>query len=656
MQNVNSFYRFIQVIVPFLFLSGFLMAQKFGKVSAEELKMSTLQEAPEADVVYLFDKGEMEIVLENNKYYRRLKEHVRIKILTKEGKENPNITNVRIPYWSENDVRDIEANTFLPDGDKIELDNDDIFEEEDEDWKYKVFAFPGVEVGAVLEYTYERGSRYLHFLEPWYFQNQEFTKLSQFSVTIMPGFQYNVFFKNTVNIEPEVEEILTHTRKTLKKYTWKMENLPPIKKEPYMRTLEDYRAALHFQLMTYRDRYQYVEFITTWSELVEKQRKRFKEYLEEDNSLRDLVQEKLADSLTSLEKMKALYDFVRKEIRSSERGNIYVDKEPEDVIEDLSGTGAEKNLLLINLLRTAGFTAHPLLISTRKHGRVNTNIPQLLQFNYVLAHVKIAKKTYVLDTYDKYCPYNMLPVYNLIETGLLINDVEGKFIEIPHPRHTNMFYLDTEATLNEDGELAAKSIFRFEGYRALKGRGEIRDSDEEAFVRERLTERFETVEIDSVSIKGLDQIEQPLFAVVHYKVPEYAQIVGNMVYLDTPLLSCLESNPFKREKRYFPVEFPFNEANTEKISLKLPTGMHIEELPKSKLYRHRGISFMISCKSEDNTVSVERHYIRRKLTYTPREYTKLRSFFDRMIDADQGQIVLANVTEQSESAQSGLTQ
>jgi hypothetical protein len=53
----------------------------------------------------------------------------------------------------------------------------------------------------------------------------------------LPGFSYNVFFRNTFEIEPEVEDIIRPGIRTkLRKFNWKMVDIPPIREEPYMRT------------------------------------------------------------------------------------------------------------------------------------------------------------------------------------------------------------------------------------------------------------------------------------------------------------------------------------------------------------------------------------------------------------------------------------
>ncbi|MBD3223772.1 MAG: DUF3857 domain-containing protein [Caldithrix sp.] len=112
---------------------------------------------------------------------------------------------------------------LLGDGNKSELDDDEVFEERTENWKKKVFAIPGVEVGSVIEYQYKLYSKYIHRLEPWYFQSKIFTRLSELTVYLPPGFQYSVLEKNLTNynIEKTQKKVFNpydHRKKVLRLY------------------------------------------------------------------------------------------------------------------------------------------------------------------------------------------------------------------------------------------------------------------------------------------------------------------------------------------------------------------------------------------------------------------------------------------------------
>lgn len=236
-----------------LFQSSTNLAQKWGKVAKEELAMQSIPEDPEADAVVLFDIGSMRITPNFDLNFKR---HRRIKILTERGKK---FGDISISYWYEDNLRKLKAQTIQPDGKKIGLDKKKIFEESTDLWKNKVFSMPAIQVGAVIEYQYEKSSEYLTFLEPWYFQNEEFTKLSQLTILVPGEFSYNCFFNNILALEPEKDKIFDPDRpqKMLYQFTWKKENLPAIKAEPYMTTIKDYLQAIYFQLLAYKSPYYY---------------------------------------------------------------------------------------------------------------------------------------------------------------------------------------------------------------------------------------------------------------------------------------------------------------------------------------------------------------------------------------------------------------
>lgn len=402
------------IILTYVFLFSWnhdssLLAQKLGEVTKEELALTSIPEDPEADAVVLFAKGEMIITPQ---FDMQFKNHRRIKILTERGKQYADIS---ISYWSEDIVDRIEAYTILPNGKKIKLDKKNIFEKRNNWNKEKVFAFPGVEVGAILDYRYEKSSEDLIILDPWYFQNYEFTRLSELSVFLPSGFNYNVFFANIsgLNPDPIKEEILTpgpSGAKVIGKFTWRMENLPAIKEEPYMTNIDDYLATMHFQLISYRDAYQNFEFIKTWNDMAEQIWPIYKLHLAENKQLSTLAAELTAGIQDPTEKIKKLYDYVLSQIESSSFNSLNsVPKMPSEVLKDKMGSGVEKNLLLINLLGKAGFAANPVLISTRSHGRIYANQVHLRQFNRLLACVNLDAKKIFLDTQDRFCPFGLLP-------------------------------------------------------------------------------------------------------------------------------------------------------------------------------------------------------------------------------------------------------
>jgi hypothetical protein len=632
-------------MVSILFLSQFplLAQQKWGKISKEILTMDYFEADTTADAVILFDVAEEEITEDNIK----LRRHVRIKILSEEGKS---YADVKIPYYHEDRVEDIKAQAVSPRGKKTKLKGDNIFEEKINRYlKGKVFAIPGVEIGSVIEYKYMLTSEYYTILDPWYFQSDCYTQVSEFAIKLDPRFNYNVFYQNVYgeDAEPERSEYLIPggiTRSGIR-VAWRIENIPPITSEPYMKNVDDYRMALFFQLLEYRSPYSYVKFIAEWDDLAKKVHNHFKQFYSRKGSLKDKIEELCPDSLSSENKIRLLYNFVRDEIDTKWIHSIWLDRSPEEVLEKRIGDISEKNMLLISLLRHAGIEAHPILISTRKNGILRTNWPQLQQFNLVLAYVNVEGKEYFLDACDQYCPYNILPENDLVEFGFLIMKENSRFIKMPKASKINLKYCKSNGELLENGKLVYHCDFRYEGYEAMKMRRKLMNEDVNDYLTDWLSDKFAQVSLDSFQVQDLENIDLPLRISIDFSAEEYAQVIGDMIYFNPPQVNRLGSNPFKREVRNFPVDYSYLAGINEELTLTLPEGYLIEELPPFKLIKINGGHFLCDCSQEGNVVTFRRQFLIKKLSFPPREYSNLRDFHAQIVNMEEGQVVLTRNSE-----------
>ncbi len=625
-------------------LSLNLTAQKisdFGDVPREDLAMTEFPEDPEADVVYLFDSGDLNLRKGNSKFFVTVERHVRIKILSEAGKA---YANVRIPYWHEDKLDGIRAQTILPSGEKLKLKKTDIYKQQIKNTAYKTFTFPGVEVGAVIEYKYKLETAYIRYLEPWYFHNSAYTRVSRYSVTVIPYFQYSAFMLNDHRNQPEKQEVRDpYTKENLTRFTWTLNHLPPIRKEPYMRSLNDYRAALHFQIKQYSSLSQHLDFIKDWPTLAKEAREKYNHRMSRNKKLKTVIDRVIADSMDNEMKIRRIYEFVRDSIQTEKTYlRSYVETHTHEVLKASKGRASEKNLLLVNLLNLAGIESHPLLISTRKNGRLIELHPRLNQFNLVLAYVKDAEKVYVLDTRNPFCHFNLLPVEDIVEKGLVVDKGDGEFIDIPAPGQVNMAYCKMTAELDTFGRLKAEIMIRYEDYRAMNAREDIGKASEKEFVETLLFERYGGAKIDTFSIEGISTVGKPLIVRATFMVEDFAQVAGDLIYLSNPAMNRMKENVFKPAKRYYPVEYGFRLATRNDVTLKLPEGFLVEEIPASggMNLKPEKLVFLKFWEHTANTIKVQRQMMIRKQEYSVEEYQVLREFYDYMVQADQGQIVL----------------
>ncbi len=636
------------LFVGLLFYAGPLLAQEWGDVSEEILGMTGIPEDSEADAVILFAKGTIAITLRFDLVIHR---HTRIKILTERGLK---YGDVSIALGSEDKIDELRAQTILPNGKKITLSKKDIFTKKRRRGSEKVFAIPGVEVGAVIEYAYEITNKQLAFLAPWQFQHGEFTKLSELALIIPEGFDYRAFASNAYVPDPQRESFQISDPQLgtsfVGRFVWRAENLPALKREPYMTTLKDYWATLFFQIVSYRNPKDTMSdptiFIKPWDDLAETLQKSYKPLLRRNRTLKKRTLALVPETRDDRTRAEAIYGYVRDSIETSASSGSR--KRPNDVLKRKKGSSFEKNMLLIAMLRAAGFEASPLRISTRTNGRLQENWPQLLQFNYTIAHLSIDDEVYFLDTNDGQCPFVLLPPRFLSGKGFLVAEEEGKIVEIPMPKDASTSRTNTQAKLTENGDLLCQTTLQFEGYRGISERKDLVEEKPKKYVKEILENRFGDVTIDGFQIAQDKDIDMPLEVKIDYRIQNYAQVVGDMVYCPSSLIHRRQSNPFKSEKRLFPVEFNYGFASEEIVDLTLPEGFEIVEIPEVQKVTSLGVRFQSDCQADSNRVRFQRMFSVNRVYYTPAQYPRLRNAYAKIVSADQGQIVLRRKTRETE--------
>ena len=186
-------YRRVFLLVALLLGAAFLQrtppvvaGDEWQPISQEELKMTSLPEAPGAPAVYLYrqvDRDDQEAHEYN---------YLRVKILTEEGRKQ---ADVEIPFFKEEaNIHGIKARTIRPDGSIANFDGK-IYEKtivKAKGIKYlaKTFTLSDVQVGSIIEYHYMKSwDQGLYFKEAhWILAEELYTRRAKFSLKPISSF------------------------------------------------------------------------------------------------------------------------------------------------------------------------------------------------------------------------------------------------------------------------------------------------------------------------------------------------------------------------------------------------------------------------------------------------------------------------------------
>ncbi|HUI65580.1 MAG TPA: transglutaminase domain-containing protein [Bacteroidota bacterium] len=636
---------------------------EWGSISSKDLTMNSYLPDSNAHAVILCDYGETTL---DNDFGLKCKCAFRIKILDKGGFGQ---ADQYVTIYSRNHIEvltGLEGTTYNLDakGDVVrtEMEDNAVFKEEVDESRTRFrFTLPAVQPGSVIEYRYTIKARpfYWGMIRDWHFQERIPVLWSEYRVMIPHTMAYravtNKRFPFTVDEMTEkshlysghAAEFLGHEMTQCYQYRWVIRDAPAIPDEPYVSRLEDYAQKVDLELAEYirMDVAGTESLSMTWEDIIKGLLKdeEFGRLIDASSSIRTLSDQLAAGHSTQLEKMKSIYDYVRNTVVWTGHTGLYSPRGPDQVLETKKGSAAQIAFLLISMLRSAGIDTDPIILSTRSNGMIQTKFPAVNQFNYVIAKSTIGGTDYLLDATDPLRPYDILPGDIQKVGGLVIKDGPAQWIVVKSPRqfaHRSR----ADVQIKPSGAIAGTLESWDDEYSALEKRKSAHGKTLLEFAKRVFDVDHSGINIDSVTIAGEDSTERPIVLTARVTSDSYAQVGGNLMYINPAIIDRPDTSRFKSAERKIPVNMLYGEHSVCTTNITLPEGYEIREVPKDQTIRVGSNDAVFS-----RVVQVVRPSVQFKteLTvnrtdYQPDSYRELKEFFERIVAIESEQMVLAH--------------
>lgn len=161
----------------------------------------------------------------------------------------------------------------------------------------------------------------------------------------------------------------------------------------------------------------------------------------------------------------------------------------------------------------------------------------------------------------------------------------------------------------------------------------------EGLLKELSTGYGDGFKIDSVSVDSLMQNDEPV--TLHYTI-KYDSETADIIYMNPVFGERYKQNPFKSADRQYPVEMPYRQNDLYTLSMEIPDGYVVDELPKSvtlKLNTNNDAVFEYRITQSGETISLNYKLDINRTIFSPAEYNLLREFFGNMVAKLDEQIV-----------------
>jgi Transglutaminase-like superfamily len=610
---------------------------------------------PDANAIVLYEKGFLEV---SDRYEQVYRFHRIVKILKQSAFDEANITQV---YANSDDNRtvseDIMGITYNVVNGQVEkknIDKDAVVKRRLNSSFYELkFTLPSVKEGSIIEYAYVLRSGVSTTPPSWTFQNLHPTLKSEYE-TKSPGNVKYTYIPQATPAFKQCETLKACQSDSIPAYRvvtnglnfisviWGRKNICPAIIEPHTNSGIDYVERLDLQLLRLGRR----TYTTNWTQFNAKMMYGFKDYIDPDNHLlNDPYNTVIKKADTDLEKAKCLFNYVRSNFHCEITKAIYPGRKIDMLMANKTGNAADLNLLMVSLLKKAGISASPVLLSTKGSLKINQVYPLPNRFNHLVCMAMIDGKNYFLDASSKNNSFGLMPVYCYNGYARIIDTSSSSIVLDPASVKEKQVSTLTLDSINSLGYNINVVIYMGR-YRSRDFRNEVKGDIKK--LKENLMSNIEAEDemITGLNVLYLDNPDTNL--IVKYQVHKRFEKPVSKIFFDLDYFKFFKSNPFISTTRRLPVEFNSLIDDVYVLQAKFPDNIELEELPapsilsleeNKMIFRH-----LLGYDSTTRMLSVNSKFQVNHTTFPVESYETIQEFFGRMIK-ESNHTVVFNIKE-----------
>lgn len=586
----------LALVLPWL--GGPAAADVFSPVTEAERALTAVPGAPNAPAAVLFKKSEFLMMGYggSRQVASSLLVQERRKILTEQGKD---LAQVEIHHSSQVRLNAFKGRTVLPDGRVLPLAKDARFERKASRRRGRsvtTVTFPGVEVGAILDYRYELRFESIYFLEPWYLSDS------------LPVLHAEILFKIPQEIQaqswsydPFGVGIQSETRKTpygSEVRVW-ADNLPWAPDEPYGVPAADLATTMMMMPVAYDNGVSVQKLLDSWSTVCKRaENEIYGKARRRDGGVEKKSRELAAGAASARAKAEALYRFVRDEIETVSDSGVFLAEgsSVEKTLAQRRGDYAEKALLLQALLHAQKLDARPVWAAHRWGGPVNLKIANPASFDTVLVAVDLEGGRVYLDPSDRALAFGRLSFGYEGMPALVVDAKKPEEVELPvTPVDQNRRQAVVELALDAEGRLAGKGEMSLSGHHAWERiHWQPDDAATQEAWKEWLGKAYPGFQLEEVQFR--EQPDEQAVRVTWSMKQREEEVLGDESSLVPSRPLGPTRQPFVQEaaQRRSPVLFPFADQDEVELRLRWPEGWKLESQPKPASTRNRAGALAVS--------------------------------------------------------------
>ena len=601
------------------------------------------EDYPQAGALILYCDEKIEIASSNTQVSSL---HYIIKILNERGKED--FSETHIDYDSTYEKVELEyARTIKPDGTVQEVGSRHIRDVSKylnfplySNARVYIISFPEITEGSSIEYKLKIHRNQLinkkDFVIAYPVQASEPIIAANFIIDLPP--EKNLHIKilneeyNNFGAELKPQEQRTDGRLI---YSWQFKGIPQIIPEPNMPANVEINPTL------------FISTFDSWQEIYNWWWQLALDKIKADSAIKEKVQELTGNQASDEAKIRAIYNFCAKNIRYVAVEYGQAGHEPHfayDIFKNKYGDCKDQAILLVTMLKEAGFLASPVLIPTKEDYNLNEDFPSVI-FNHCIAAVSLKDKVVFLDPTAETCSFGDLPADDQARKVLIFKEDGYKIQDTPsYAAEHNLIKQNLKMRVNSDEAITAeKSVLTSGMYDQAQRFWLLYTAP--VLIEEALKEKIQEVSIGSklekYNIENLADLNTPIVLSYTFKGPQYFTAAGKFRIM--PQLSGLDTSLVAKDKRRYPIDFTILDMRETIFEIELPNNFVIKYMPESITEDNPWLKFTVEYNYKENKIYFRQKMELKKNTISEQDYPNFKTLFEGLAQKLKQRIILEKI-------------
>jgi hypothetical protein len=517
------------------------------------------------------------------------------------------------------------------------------------DLRAKIVEIPAAEPGNIVGFEIEHDDRPYILQDEWFLQQTVPVAEARYTLQLPPGWEYKAVWLNHPDMQP--------TPSGSNQWIWEAKDLPAVKWEPDMPPWKGVAGLMIVSLIppggTKRGFLTWSDMGNWYNDLTQGRR-------EASPDIKQEVAALTASVSTPLDKMRALADFLQRDIRyvAISLGIGGVQPHPAtEVFKHRFGDCKDKATLLSSMLKEIGVDSYYLIINTERGEVTPVTPPHIGGFNHAILAIRLPEgvsdsslvatvqhpklgRLLFFDPTDELTPFGQLHGALQANYGMLVTPEGGELMALPQlATSASGITRAAKLTLDERGTLKGEVHEVRVGDSAWYQREILRrvekDADRIKPIERLMANSLGAFQVTGATVTNLKQTSLPFEYKWSFVAPAYGKTAGNLLLVRPRVIGTKYRDLLERkEPRQYPIENPSPQCDTDTIEITLPAGYEVDDLPPPVNADYSFASYHSKTEAQGNVLRYTRTFEVKELSVPVSKVDELKKLY-RIIASDE---------------------